>query len=183
MVMCVAVTGMAGCVPLRLGLEAPADTVQIYSDSRADGDGSAIEGAASAGRDASGDGSSLPSSGSRSDLSRRFGKLFSPEGQERSAGNLSKAERDVGGAWILDEQDGLRVCRVTLLLSVSGRVLRAPDCKGMVAKIAGWSLSGPELQLRDERGGLLARLRRDDTVEGWKGLTAGDGTLVAMTRD
>lgn len=115
-----------------------------------------------------------------SNLSRRFNSLFG-SGGAASPGSSSGVETgDVVGVWKLDEEDGLRVCSITLSTGAGNQVLRGPNCGGFIENVASWGLFGPELQLRDEQNTVLARMRQSS--EGWVGFTVSTGIPLVMSR-
>ena len=113
-------------------------------------------------------------------LSRRLNKMLGRGNVATPSTGPQVSEDDVAGVWTLDEEDGLRVCTVTISTDDVKQVLRGPNCSGFVEGVASWSLFGPELQLRDEANTVLARLRQSG--EGWVGFTVSTGVPLLLSR-
>lgn len=113
-------------------------------------------------------------------LSRRLNKMLGRGNVATPSTGPQVEESDVTGVWTLDEEDGLRVCTVTIAGDDAKQVLRGPNCSGFVEGVASWGLFGPELQLRDEANTVLARLRQSG--EGWVGFTVSTGVPLLLSR-
>ena len=113
-------------------------------------------------------------------LSRRLNKMLGRGNVATPSTGPQIEESEVAGVWTLDEEDGLRVCTVTMSDDAGNQVLRGPNCSGFVENVASWGLFGPELQFRDASNTVLARLRQSG--EGWVGFTVSTGVPLLLSR-
>ena len=113
-------------------------------------------------------------------LSRRLNKMLGRGNVATPSTGPQIEEGEIAGVWTLDEEDGLRVCTVTMSDDASKQVLRGPNCSGFVESVASWGLFGPELQFRDASNTVLARLRQSG--EGWVGFTVSTGVPLLLSR-
>lgn len=114
------------------------------------------------------------------DLTRRFNKLFGSSTSVRQPDQLVKTS-DVTGAWLLEEEDGLRTCAVTLSPPESGSAVQpAGGCSGLAARAARWSIFGSDLLLSTADNTVVARLRRSGDI--WIGFTLETGIPLVLSR-
>lgn len=114
------------------------------------------------------------------DIGRRFDQLFS-SGTTTTVREEAVKEQEVTGAWLLDEEDGLRTCAVTLAPKQSGAAVQpAEGCSGVATSATRWSTFGSDLLLSGADNTVLARLRRSGAS--WIGFTLTSGIPVVLTR-
>lgn len=120
-------------------------------------------------------------SGANAEIRRRLDSLFGESRSSSSAVETGVKPSEIVGTWLLEEEDGLRNCTITLTApDKGGAVSGGPDCTGLAAQVTGWGMFGNDLLLRDADNTVQARLRRSDA--GWIGFTLETGIPLVMSR-
>lgn len=165
---------------------APAATAQETTAGDGGGEAPAGEQAAEAGPAGEGDDggrrvAEAPRSGGfGGQITRRFDSLFS-SGTTTVAPLDPVGEQEVTGNWLLDEEDGLRTCAISLAPMQSGAAVRAGEgCAGLAASAVRWSIFGSDLLLSAADNTVIARLRRSGAS--WIGFTLATGIPVVLMR-
>ena len=119
--------------------------------------------------------------GAGADLKRRLDSLIGGSASTSAIIDTKVKEADIVGNWVLDEEDGLRTCVVTLASPDKGAAVTAGEgCSGLAAEVTGWGMFGTDLLLRDANNTVRARLRQSEG--GWLGFTLESGIPLSMSR-
>jgi hypothetical protein len=119
--------------------------------------------------------------GANAEVRRRLDSLFGGSSSGGASFEEAVKESEITGVWLLEEEDGLRNCTITLTApDKGGAVSGGAECSGLAAQVTGWGMFGNDLLLRDADNTVRARLRRSDA--GWIGFTLESGIPLVMSR-